>query len=132
MNVTDKEYQEKRIKITKEKTIWDTYTEENISPDDLIARINQAKDEILNNGLGVDEDSMFLDTYRYDIGAELNLNWMQFETIEEYKKRIIYKKQCEEIAYNALKDKVENNFEAVCRMIEEIKQERSNGNKDNS
>ena len=117
MNVTDKEYQEKRIKITKEKTIWDTYTEESISPDDLIARINQAKDEILNNGLGADEDSMYLDTYRYDIGAELNLNWMQFETKSEYVKRILSEKASYDCKIAHLTEDIENNFEEACKIV---------------
>lgn len=124
IEITDKEYQENRIKIYKEKTIWDTYTEENVSPDDLIARVNQTKDEILNNGLGADEDSMYLDTYRYDIGAELNLNWMQFETKSEYIKRILSEKSSYDCKIARLTEEVENNFEDVCKIIEKIKKDR--------
>lgn len=121
IEITDKEYQENRIKIYKEKTIWDTYTEESISPDDLIARVNQAKNEILNNGLDADEDSMYLDTYRYDIGAELNLNWMQFETKSEYVKRILSEKASYDCKIARLTEEVENNFEEVSKIIEKIK-----------
>lgn len=124
IEITDKEYQENRIKIYKEKTIWDTYTEENISPDDLIARVNQAKEEILNNGLGADKDSMYLDTYRYDIGAELNLNWMQFETKSEYIKRVLSEKASYNCKITRLTEDVENNFEEVCKIIEKIKKDR--------
>lgn len=126
IEITDKEYQENRIKIYKEKTIWDTYTEENVSPDDLIARVNQAKEEILNNGLGADEDSMYLDTYRYDIGAELNLNWMQFETKSEYIKRILSEKSSYDCKIARLTEDIENNFEDVCKIVEKIKKDKEN------
>ena len=124
IEITDKEYQENRIKIYKEKTIWDTYTEESISPDDLIARVNQAKNEILNNGLDADEDSMYLDTYRYDIGAELNLNWMQFETKSEYVKRILSEKASYDCKIARLTEDIENNFEEAYKIVENIKKDK--------
>ena len=64
---------------------------------------------------------MYLDTYRYDIGAELNLNWMQFETKSEYVKRILSEKASYDCKIARLTEEVENNFEEVSKIIEKIK-----------
>ncbi len=125
IEITDKDYQENRIKIYKEKTIWDTYTEENISPDDLIARINEAKNEILNNGLEADEGTIYLEIYHYDDGLELlNLNWKQFEIKSEYVKRILSEKSSYDCKIARLTEEIENNFEEACKIVEKMKKDK--------
>jgi len=56
--ITQEEYLKKRVKLAKEKTVWDVHHED-IDPDALISRINEVKEEILN-GDGVDEESITL------------------------------------------------------------------------
>jgi hypothetical protein len=67
---------------------------------------------------------MYLDTYRYDIGAEMNLNWMQFETKSEYVKRILSEKASYDCKIARLTEDIENNFEEAYKIVENIKKDK--------
>ena len=124
--ITQEEYLKNRIKIEKDIEIWDTYIHERIKPDELISKLNRLKEEILNNGLEADDCSMYLDISHFDGGETIDLHWDQYETIDEYQKRL----QNEEIArmnkFNSLKLNIENNFKDACNIIEMIKLRKNN------
>lgn len=124
--ITQEEYLKNRIKIEKDIEIWDTYIHERIKPDELITKLNRLKEEILNNGLEADDCSMYLDISTFDGGETIDLHWNQYETIDEYQKRL----QNEEIArrnkFNSLKLDIENNFKDACNIIEMIKLRKNN------
>lgn len=121
MEVTQEEYLKNRIKIEKDVEIWDTYLHEHALPDVLISKLNKLKEEILNNGLEADPVSMYLDISHFDGGETIDLHWYQYETIEEYEKRLHNQEVEKKNRFNRLKLNIEDNFEDACRIIEMIK-----------
>ena len=121
MEITQEEYLKNRIKIEKDAEIWDTYLHERILPEVLISKLNKLKEEILNNGLEPDPISMYLDISHFDGGETIDLHWYQYETIEEYKKRLHNEEIAKKNKFAHLQSTIEDNFEDACRIIEAIK-----------
>lgn len=129
MEVTNEDYLKNRIKVEKEYTLWDTEMEDNITPDMLISRIERVKNSILSNCLCTDESSMYLSIYGYCGGGKIIMYNEQWETIDEYERRLTKEESLRKSYLSTLKGKMRENFEDACRILEELKSERERDGK---
>ena len=60
--VTQEEYLKNRKKVSMVETIWNAGYQDDISPDELIERIKKNKENVLRNGMGVEESSIVINT----------------------------------------------------------------------
>lgn len=86
--VTQEEYLKNRQKKSMVVTIWDAGYQDDISHDELIERIKKNKENLLRNGMGVEESSIVINICNTDEDyPQLDINWEQWETMDEYEKR---------------------------------------------
>lgn len=118
--VTQEEYLKKRVKLAKEKTVWDVHHED-IDPDALISRINEVKDEILN-GAGVDEDSikMYIDVSDPDYPS-IEMEYKQWESMEEYGQRLADYEERRKTDLTKLKSAIMGRFDEVCEFVDSVR-----------
>lgn len=131
--VTQEEYLKNRQKKSMVVTIWDAGYQEDISPDELIERIKKNKENLLRNGMGVEESSIVINICNADEDyPQLDINWEQWETMEEYEKR----KEREQIYHDnkirRLQIEISSNFEEAAAYVDLLrkKMKKRNENKD--
>lgn len=131
--VTQEEYLKNRQKKSMVVTIWDAGYQDDISPDELIERIKKNKENLLRNGMGVEESSIVINICNADEDyPQLDINWEQWETMEEYEKR----KEREQIYHDnrirRLQIEISSNFEEAAAYVDLLrkKMKKRNENKD--
>ena len=123
--VTQEEYLKNRQKKSMVVTIWDAGYQEDISPDELIERIKKNKENLLRNGMGVEESSIVINICNADEDyPELDINWEQWETMDEYEKR----KEREQIYYDnkirRLQIEISSNFEEAAAYVDLLRKKK--------
>jgi hypothetical protein len=119
--ITQEEYLKNRIKLSKEKTVWNTYRE-NIDPDALISRINDVKEEIMSSG-GVDEDSlkMYICTSDPDYPS-IEMEYEQWESMEEYEQRLVDYEERRKTELINLQFAILCRFDEVCEFVDTVRE----------
>lgn len=119
--MTQEEYLKNRIKLSKEKTVWDSYIE-NIDPDALISRINEVKEEIMNSG-GVDEESikMYICTSDPDYPS-IEMEYKQWESMDEYEQRLVDYEDRRKIELRNLQFAIMGRFDEVCKFVDTVRE----------
>ena len=130
---TQEEYLKNRQKKSMVETIWDAGYQDDISPDELIERIKKNKENLLRNGMGVEESSIVINICNADEDyPQLDINWEQWETMEEYEQR----KEREQIYHDnrirRLQIEISSNFEEAAAYVDLLreKMKERNENKD--
>ena len=130
---TQEEYLKNRQKKSMVETIWDAGYQDDISPDELIERIKKNKENLLRNGMGVEESSIVINICNTDEDyPQLDINWEQWETMDEYEKR----KEREQIYHDnrirRLQIEISSNFEEAAAYVDLLreKMKERNENKD--
>lgn len=130
---TQEEYLKNRQKKSMVETIWDAGYQDDISPDELIERIKKNKENVLRNGMGVEESSIVINICNADEDyPQLDINWEQWETMEEYEQR----KEREQIYHDnrirRLQIEISSNFEEAAAYVDLLreKMKERNENKD--
>ena len=128
--VTQEEYLKNRQKKSMVVTIWDAGYQEDISPDELIERIKKNKENLLRNGMGVEESSIVINICNADEDyPELDINWEQWETMDEYEKR----KEREQIYHDnkirRLQVEISSNFEEAAAYVDLLRKKKKERNK---
>ena len=130
---TQEEYLKNRQKKSMVETIWDAGYQDDISPDELIERIKKNKENVLRNGMGVEESSIVINICNADEDyPQIDKNWEQWETMEEYEQR----KEREQIYHDnrirRLQIEISSNFEEAAAYVDLLreKMKERNENKD--
>ena len=118
--VTQEEYLKNRIKLSKEKTVWDVHHED-IDPDALISRINEVKEEIMNSA-GVDADSikMYINASDEDYPS-IEMEYKQWESMEEYEQRLVDYEERRKTELMNLKLAIMGRFDEVCEFVDSVR-----------
>lgn len=131
--VTQEEYLKNRKKVSMVETIWNAGYQDDISPDELIERIKKNKENVLRNGMGVEENSIVINICNADEDyPQLDINWEQWETMEEYERR----KEREQIYHDSrirrLQIEISSNFDEAAAYVDLLreKMKERNENKD--
>ena len=116
---TQEEYLKNRQKKSMVETIWDAGYQDDISPDELIERIKKNKENVLRNVMGVEESSIVINICNADEDyPQLDINWEQWETMEEYEQR----KEREQIYHDnrirRLQIEISSNFEEAAAYVD--------------
>jgi len=119
--ITQEEYLKNRIKLSKEKTVWDSYVE-NIDPDALISRINEVKEEIMSSA-GVDKGSlkMYISTVDIDYPS-IEMEYKQLESMEEYEQRLVDYEERRKIELMNLQLAIMGRFDEVCEFVDTVRE----------
>ncbi len=119
--ITQEEYLKNRIKLSKEKTVWDSYIE-NIDPDVLISRINEVKEEIMSSA-GVDKDSlkMYISTGDPDYPS-IEMEYKQWESMEEYEQRLVDYEERRKTELMHLQFAIMGRFDEVCEFVDTVRE----------
>lgn len=128
--VTQEEYLKNRQKKSMVVTIWDAGYQDDISPDELIERIKKNKENLLRNGMGVEESSIVINICNTDEDyPQLDINWEQWETMDEYEKR----KEREQIYHDNrirhLQIEISSNFEEAAAYVDLLRKKMKERNK---
>lgn len=123
--VTQEEYLKNRQKKSMVVTIWDAGYQDDISPDELIERIKKNKENLLRNGMGVEESSIVINICNTDEDyPQLDINWEQWETMDEYEKR----KEREQIYHDNrirhLQIEISSNFEEAAAYVDLLRKKK--------
>jgi len=124
--VSQEEYLKNRIKLSKGETVWTSYDDEPISPENLVFEITKATEKILESG-GVDENS--LKTYIEQSDEDclsIVINYYRWETMEEYEERMGWEDTQHKRDLQKLKFAIARHFDEACEYINEIKKAREN------
>jgi hypothetical protein len=118
--ITQEEYLKNRIKLSKEKTVWDSYVE-NIDPDALISRINKVKEEIMSSAVA-DKDSlkMYISTGDPDYPS-IEMEYKQWESMEEYEQRLVDYEERRKTDLKNLKLAIMGRFDEVCEFVDSVR-----------
>lgn len=124
--VTQEEYLNNRIKLSKEETVWVSYDDEPISPESLVFYITKATEKILSNG-GVVVNSLktYIDQSDRDYPS-IVINYYRWETMEEYEQRMEWEDAQRKRELQKLKFAIASHFDEACEYINEIKKTREN------
>ena len=124
--VTQEEYLNNRIKLSKEETVWVSYNDEPISPENLAFEITKTTEKILNNG-GVDANSLktYIDQSDRDYPS-IVINYYRWETMEEYEQRMGWEDAQRKRELQKLKFAIASHFDEACEYVNEIKKIREN------
>ena len=124
--VTQEEYLNNRIKLSKEETVWVSYNDEPISPENLAFEITKTTEKILNNG-GVDANSLktYIDQSDRDYPS-IVINYYRWETMEEYEQRMGWEDAQRKRELQKLKFAIASHFDEACEYVNEIKKTREN------
>ena len=119
--ITQEEYLKNRIKLSKEKTVWNVH-HECIDPDALISRINEVKEEIMNSG-GVDEESiqMYINASDEDYPS-IEMEYEQWESMEEYEQRLVDYKERRKTELMNLQFAIMGRFDEVCEFVDTVRE----------
>ena len=122
--VTQEEYLQNRKKINDERTIYIFY--DDITPDELIEKIKETQESLLQGDMGVDKDSMSVSVYAMDpVYPELNIDFGRWQTMKEYERD----KQKEEKQYKCdisrLQSLIKEHLDEACAYIDELKNNRN-------
>lgn len=124
--VTQEEYLKNRIKLSKEETVWVSYDDEPISPENLVFEITKATEKILDNG-GVDANSLktYIDQSDRDYPS-IVINYYRWETMEEYEERMGWEDTQHKRDLQKLKFVIARHFDEAWEYVNEIKKAREN------
>ena len=119
--ITQEEYLKNRIKLQKEKTVWNVH-HENIDPDALISRINEVKEEIMNSA-GVDEESIEMCINASDEEyPSIEMEYEQWESMEEYEQRLVDYEERRKTELMYLKFSIMGRFDEVCEFVDTVRE----------
>lgn len=119
--ITQEEYLKNRIKLSKDKTVWNVH-HENIDPDALISRINEVKEEIMNSA-GVDEESIQMCINASDEDyPSIEMEYEQWESMEEYEQRLADYEDRRKTELLHLKFSIMGHFEEVCEFVDTVRE----------
>jgi len=119
--ITQEEYLKNRIKLQKEKTVWNVH-HENIDPDALISRINEVKEEIMNSA-GVDEESiqMYINASDEEYPS-IEMEYEQWESMEEYEQRLVDDEERRKARLMHLQLAIMGHFDEVCEFVDTVRE----------
>ena len=119
--ITQEEYFKKRIKLLKEKTVWDV-NHEDIDPDALISRINEVKEEIMSSA-GVDGESikMYINASDEDCPS-IEMTYKQWESMDEYKQRLADYEERRKTELMNLQFAIMGRFDEVCEFVDTVRE----------
>lgn len=122
--VTQEEYLKNRIKLSKEETVWTSYDDEPISPENLVFEITKATEKILDNG-GVDANSLkvYIDQCDRDYPS-IDITYDRWETMEEYEERMGWEDARNKHDLQKLKFAIARHFDEACEYVNEIREKR--------
>ncbi|MEE3385212.1 MAG: hypothetical protein VZR36_09040 [Prevotella sp.] len=119
--ITQEEYLKNRIKLQKEKTVWNVH-HENIDPDALISRINEVKEEIMNSA-GVDEESIEMCINASDEEyPSIEMEYEQWESMEEYEQRLVDDEERRKARLMHLQLAIMGHFDEVCEFVDTVRE----------
>ena len=123
--VTQEEYLKNRIKLSKEETVWTSYDDEPISPENLVFEITKVTEKILDNG-GVDANSLkvYIDQCDRDYPS-IDITYDRWETMEEYEERMGWEDTQHKRDLQKLKFAIARHFDEACEYVEEIRKKRT-------
>lgn len=118
-NYTKEFYLENRKKTKFEKQIFYFGMDENCQFDDLISTLNKCKEEFKDK----EEVKLWIDASMCDDYDEayLMVSWKDWETEEDFEKRMFEKKWAKERAVNSLKQLITRNPQEAVEIIKELK-----------
>ena len=124
--ITQEEYLKNRIKLSKEETVWTSYDDEPISPENLVFEITKATEKILDNG-GVDANSLkvYIDQCDRDYPS-MDITYDRWETMEEYEERMGWEETQHKHDLQKLKFAIARHFDEACEYVNEIREKREN------
>ena len=119
--ITQEEYLKNRIKLPKEETVWTSYDDEPISPENLVFELTKTTEKILNNG-GVDANSLktYIDQSDRDYPS-IVINYYRWETMEEYEQRMEWE---DTQRRRDLQLAIARHFDEACEYVNEIRERR--------
>lgn len=122
--ITQEEYLKNRIKLSKEETVWTSYDDEPISPENLVFEITKATEKILDNG-GVDANSLkvYIDQCDRDYPS-IDITYDKWETMEEYEERMGWEETQHKRDLQKLKFAIARHFDEACEYVNEIREKR--------
>lgn len=122
--MTQEEYLNNRIKLSKDETVWVSYDDEPISPESLVFYITKATEKILDNG-GVDADSLkvYIDQSDRDYPS-IVISYNRWETMEEYEQRMGWEDTQRKRELEKLKFAIARHFDEACDYVNEIREKR--------
>lgn len=122
--ITQEEYLNNRIKLSKEEIVWTSYNDEPISPENLAFEITKTTEKILNNG-GVDENSLktYIDQSDRDYPS-IVINYYRWETMEEYEQRMCWEETQRKRDLQQLKFAIARHFDEAFEYVTEIRNKR--------
>lgn len=122
--ITQEEYLNNRIKLSKEEIVWTSYNDEPISPENLAFEITKTTEKILNNG-GVDENSLktYIDQSDRDYPS-IVIYYYRWETMEEYKQRMCWEETQRKRELQKLKFAIASHFDEACEYVNEIREKK--------
>lgn len=122
--ITQEEYLKNRIKLSKEETVWVSYNDEPISPENLVFDITKVTEKILDNG-GVDANSLktYIDQSDDDCSS-IVIHYYRWETMEEYEQRMGWEDTQHKRDLQKLKFAIARHFDEACEYVEEIRKKR--------
>jgi hypothetical protein len=122
--ITQEEYLKNRIKLSKEETVWTSYDDEPISPENLVFEITKATEKILDNG-GVDANSLkvYIDQCDRDYPS-IDITYDRWETMEEYEERMDWEEAQNRHDLQKLKFAIARHFDEACEYVNEIREKR--------
>lgn len=119
--VTQEEYLKNRIKLSKEKTVWNVH-HECIDPDALISRINEVKEEIMNSA-GVDKESIKMCINASDEDyPSIEMEYKQWESMEEYEQRLVDYEERRKTELMHLQFSIMGYFDEVCEFVDTVRE----------
>lgn len=118
-NFTKEFYLENRKKTNFEKQIFYFAVGENCQFDDLISKLNDCKEEFKDK----EHVCLWIDASLYDVYGEsyLMVSWKDWETEEDFEKRMLDNKWAKERAVNSLKQLITRNPQEAIDYIKELK-----------
>lgn len=118
--ITQEEYLKNRIKLSKEKTVWNVH-HECIDPDALISRINEVKEEIMNSA-GVDKESIEMCINASDEDyPSIEMEYEQWESMDEYEQRLVDYEERRKTELKNLKLAIMGRFDEVCEFVDSVR-----------
>ena len=122
--ITQEEYLNNRIKLSKEEIVWTSYNDEPINPENLAFEITKVTKKILNNG-GVDENSLktYIDQSDRDYPS-IVIYYYRWETMEEYKQRMCLEETQRKRDLQQLKFAIARHFDEAFEYVTEIRNKR--------
>lgn len=119
--ITQEEYLKNRIKLKKEKTVWNVH-HECIDPDALISRIKDVKEEILNSA-GVDEESIEMCINASDEDyPSIEMEYEQWESMDEYEQRLVDYEERRKTELMNLQFAIMGRFDEVCEFVDTVRE----------